>query len=247
MTTSKYKLNLRSLLSLPYRATRRAVRTLGQSVGLIPYPFFSFTPDTLPALSAALHQVRDGNVAGDYYEFGMAFGYSFWWTQKTAKRLGLCDMRFFGFDSFAGLPAPIGPDAGTDFKQGDYAASWATVTRNLTKHGVDWSRTTLIAGFYDRSLNEGLKQQHGMRKAAVALIDCDLYSSTVPVLNFLNSLLQDGTVLLFDDWNCFGASDSHGERRAFQEFLSCHPQWHAEPLSSFGWHGQSFVMRQRPQ
>ena len=34
----------------------------------------------------------------------------------------------------------------------------------------------------------------------VTLIDCDLYKSTLSVLAFLEDLLQEGSMLLFDDW-----------------------------------------------
>ena len=47
---------------------------------------------------------------GDYYEFGIFKGHTFWRAQQSANKLGLSRMRFFGFDSFAGLPAPEGFD-----------------------------------------------------------------------------------------------------------------------------------------
>ncbi len=126
-------------------------------------------------------------------------------------------MRFFGFDSFAGLPRPEGIDATTEeFHEGDYRCDRQQVAASLTTYGFDWSRAELIAGFFDDSLRPALVQQHSMRPVAVALIDCDLYSSTVPVLRFLAPQLQDGSILLFDDWNCFGASDAHGQRRALR-------------------------------
>ena len=46
--------------------------------------------------------------SGDYYEFGLFKGYSFWNMQYQAQRRGLRRMRFFGFDSFRGLPEVTG-------------------------------------------------------------------------------------------------------------------------------------------
>ncbi|MGZ5294966.1 MAG: hypothetical protein ACXWH5_13390, partial [Actinomycetota bacterium] len=66
--------------------------------------------------------------------------------------------------------------------------------------------------------------------------------STVPVLRFLASLIQEGSILLFDDWNCFDRSDQKGERRAFREFLAKNPQFAAEKWTSFGRRGQAFVL-----
>jgi hypothetical protein len=153
--------------------------------------------------------------------------------------------RFFGFDSFQGLPKPEGVDAeSTEFAERDYSASREEVKWYLDKYGVDWTRSFLIEGYYDNSLQEGLKPELEMRPVMVALIDCDLYSSTVCVLGFLDNLLQDGSILMFDDWNCFDKSDEKGERRAFREFLARHPYWRADPFVSFGWHGQSFILSQ---
>ena len=209
-----------------------------------PENFYTMTPETPPAIRKALLRVRETALSGDYYEFGMYRGYTFWFARKTVTELGLNGMHLYGFDSFAGLPPPTGDDAATgEFKQGDYACGLKEFKRVLMRQKMDWSDTTLIPGFYNDSLRPELKKQYPMRPVAVALIDCDLYASTVPVLNFLSDLLQDGSILLFDDWNCFKASDQHGERLAFREFLERNKQWRAEPYISFGWHGQAFILR----
>jgi O-methyltransferase len=207
--------------------------------------FRTMCPDTPPAIKQSLGYVNARGVSGDYLEFGLFAGYTFWYAQKTATELRLEEMRFLGFDSFEGLPQPVGCDNDfSEFNKGDYACNYETVTRHLNDHGVDWKKTFLIKGFYDDTLTTTVKEALGIKKVAVALIDCDLYSSTVPVLNFLDGAFQDGSVLLFDDWNTYHASDQHGQRRAFREYLTEHPEWMAEPFIAFGWHGQAFVMRQ---
>ena len=100
----------------------------------------------------------------------------------------------------------------------------------------------LVEGWYEESLTPTLKSALDPSKVGVALVDCDLYQSTVPVLRFLASLLQEGSILLFDDWNCFDRSDQKGERRAFREFLIENPQLAAERWLTFGRRGQAFVM-----
>lgn len=208
--------------------------------------FVTMTPDTPIEISACVRELAAQGPAGDYCEFGMYRGYCFWHMQREAKALGLTGMRFFGFDSFAGLPKPEGVDASSDeFKEGDYACDRATVERYLSRYGVDWQKTHLIEGFFDRSLQPELRPALGIKPIAMALIDCDLYESTVPVLAFLLPLLQDGTRLLFDDWNCYDADDNRGERLAVREFLAANPNLSFEPLRPFGWHGQSFVVRKR--
>ncbi len=229
------------------RPTRRLLRRVrAHKPARSPEPpkeFFTMCPETPPAIGQALRRIRDVGPSGDYYEFGLFRGYTFWQAQKTASELGLSDMRFFGFDSFTGLPDVTGPDAVTDeFHKGDYACGVAQVRRLLDQHGIDWSRSTLIPGLYHESLRPELRLRYQMRPLALALIDCDLYNSTVPVLKFLDDFLQDGSILLFDDWNCFQASNDHGERRAFKEYLDARPYWCPDPYISFGWHGQGFIM-----
>jgi hypothetical protein len=205
--------------------------------------FLSLTPETPPAIAASLQKAVSLGAHGDYYEFGLYRGYSFWSAQQSANLLGLDQVRFFGFDSFKGLPKLEGIDVGSkEFSERDFAASLEEVKWYLEKYGVDWKRSFLIEGYYDDSLDDGLKSEFEMKPVMVALIDCDLYSSTVSVLDFLADLLQDGSILLFDDWNCFEKSDEKGERRAFREFLDRHPYWRADPFVSFGWHGQSFIL-----
>jgi hypothetical protein len=56
------------------------------------------------AIAVALDRIKAAGVTGDYYEFGLYRGHSLWSAQQAADRLGISGMRFFGFDSFEGLP-----------------------------------------------------------------------------------------------------------------------------------------------
>ncbi len=196
------------------------------------------------AIEASLAELISTGVTGDYFEFGLYRGHSFWATQQAATRNRNPSMRFFGFDSFEGLPEIEGNDrkAGI-FVPGDYRATRPEVERRLTEHGFDWDRAVLIEGFFDQSLTPELKSRHAMSSAALVNVDCDLYQSTVPVLDFVADLLQDGTIVLFDDWYAFAEADDRGEPRAFREFLAARPDWSAERRQRYGRYGQAFVMR----
>ena len=60
-----------------------------------------------------LRLVHEAGLAGrgDYYEFGIYRGYTFWYAQKTMTDLGEQRMHFIGVDSFEGLPTVRGVDA----------------------------------------------------------------------------------------------------------------------------------------
>ena len=43
--------------------------------------------------------------------------------------------------------------------------------------------------------------------------------SACDALEIVKPKLQQGTILMMDDWNCFRADNNQGERRALREFL----------------------------
>jgi hypothetical protein len=208
--------------------------------------FNTANKDVLPALEKCLKKSQNLGTSneGGYYEFGIFKGFSFWFAQNKAKELGLEKLRFFGFDSFEGLPTIEGVDKTRRniFYRGQYSCSQNDVVKNLDKYGVDWSRTFLIKGFFKDSLNERIKKQHKMDKIAIALIDCDLYSSTVEVLNFIKDMLIDNSILMFDDWNCFDKDNLKGQRKALKEFLEQNSHFAAQPYFSYSLYGQTFFI-----
>ena len=178
-------------------------------------------------------------VEGDYLEFGVYRGESFAAAYRAllaGRQLLRADAsgspetlrwtqtvpRFFAFDSFAGLPGG-GGERQHDYHEGSYACSEAEFRSNLAREGMDLERVVTVPGFYDRTLNAATKQKHGLQKAALVMIDCDLYESTVPVLDFLTDLVGQGTVLIFHDWFRFQGSPQHGEQRACREWLARNP------------------------
>jgi len=213
--------------------------------------FDSASSGLVEALERCFQEAKRSGVAtrGDYLEFGIFKGYSFWYAQKTATELGLSTMRFFGFDSFAGLPEVSGVDKtpSDDFYKGQYACSKQQVMTNLQSKGVDWSRTHLVEGYFDKSLTPAQRDALGVTRAAIVLIDCDLYSSTRDVLRFLDPLIGDGTILIFDDWDCFGADDGKGQRKAVAEFLGRRSDLKAEDFFSYGDWGHVFIVRGKTQ
>jgi O-methyltransferase len=193
----------------------------------------------------ALQFVLMNRVPGDYLEFGVFEGANFVAAYHLAKSFGLHSMRFHAFDSFDGLPAIDGIDANgfRHFQEGEFRSSSETFMHNVTSKGLDPSRLTVTAGWFDQVLSEQTRHSLAIDKAAVVFIDCDLYESTVPILDFITDYVQEGTVVIFDDWFCFRGNPDRGEQRAFREWLQRHPDIQATELFRFGWQHNSFVLR----
>jgi O-methyltransferase len=115
-----------------------------------------------------------------------------------------------------------------------------TFVNIVTKSGMPKSKIKTVKGFYDDSLTPELAASLLPRKAAVIYVDCDLYKSTIPVLKFIVPFLQKGTVIVFDDWNCFYGDPAKGERKAWGEFLAENPRLVFEKFVSTN-EAQSFV------
>lgn len=181
---------------------------------------------------------------GDYLEFGVYRGRAFLAAYENAVLHKMDDMRFFAFDSFEGLPALGEADAAHGhFHQGQYACSIEEFRSILSKANVDESRIRVIPGFFDASLTEETRASLGVRRIAIGWIDCDLYESTVPVLDFITPLITTGTFLAFDDWHSFGADPYAGQIRAVREWLERNPSITLEHYRDFGHSGRIFLVQ----
>jgi len=151
--------------------------------------------------------------------------------QYTRIRHAIGNIRFIGFDSFQGLPAPTEPEEAL-FGAGDYACSRDELEENLRENQVDRSRVEIVEGFFKDTLTEETRVQHALKEAALIHIDCDLYEPALQALEFVRGLIGDGTVIIFDDWDLYKGHPDKGEQRAFKEFRQRHPGLRVSPFKS---------------
>jgi len=59
-------------------------------------------------------------------------------------------------------------------------------------------------------------------------------------------LLQDGSLLLFDDYNSNRANPRMGQRLAIVEAFENQDRYCYSPWFSYGWHGQVFFVHENP-
>jgi O-methyltransferase len=171
-------------------------------------------------------------IDGYYFEFGCNNANTMRLAYDSFHRL--VDWHYVGFDSFEGFPEIQEIDKQAVWFKGSLAITEERFTKLCLSHGIPRHELTTLKGFYDVSLNESTRARLAGRSAAFIYVDCDLYHSTVPVLRFCKSFLQLGTVIAFDDWNCFFADPNRGQRRAWSEFLNSNPELQFEPLLENG-------------
>jgi hypothetical protein len=121
----------------------------------------------------------------DYLEFGVCEGYSYkWWMEHCVHT----ESRFYGFDTFEGLPEKWGV-----FSKGAMAAGVPVLNDQ---------RGRFVKGLFQETLPDFIKNvdlQNDKRK--VIHLDADLFSSTLYALTSIAPYLKKGDILLFDEFN----------------------------------------------
>lgn len=195
-------------------------------------------------------------ITGDILEFGVLAG----WSSRLFAEI-IRDEMFLGdlhlFDSFEGLPLVLPEIDAKSYEisgrnlwrdnmkfSDDFIAHLGTSIEDHIKTSLSQvlspKRIHIHKGFYNEVMKEELQL-----KAALVHIDCDLYQSTIDILQGLarQKAFQDGSVLIFDDWNCNKANPNFGERRAFKEFLEKYSNlYDASLFFTYGHNGAVYIL-----
>lgn len=219
---------------------------------LISFPFFRYSivgivyhnlyTERERMLAIAMKYAGVSGLSGDYFEFGVWRGNTFIAAYYAAKYFSP-RINFYAFDSFEGLPeVKVTEGTHEPFKKGQFAASENEFRANLVAKGVDMSRVHIVAGWYDKTLTAETREKLPAKTASVVYIDCDLYESAKAVLEFVALYLEDGSLILFDDWFSYRGNPKRGEQKAFREWLQSHPEFSTSEYQKFGWSGNSFIV-----
>lgn len=137
-----------------------------------------------------------------YLEFGVSSGTSFRWWLNCNRH---ADSRFWGFDTFEGLP-----EKWWFFKKGDMAADM---------EDAGDPRAAFVKGLFQHTVHDFLQSAYPHPKEAnrrkVIHMDADLYSSTVFVLTSLAPYLKENDLIFFDEFNV-----PNHEYAAWEAFVS---------------------------
>lgn len=133
---------------------------------------------------AIILQEKLNDTAIDYFEFGVCGGHSFrWWLEHNKN----AESKFYGFDTFEGLPESFG-----DFEKGSMAVA-------IESLNISDARATFYKGLFQDTLIPFLSNyENGKRK--LIHMDADLFSATIFSLSQLYRFMNDGDIILFDEF-----------------------------------------------
>jgi hypothetical protein len=174
------------------------------------------------AIRKAMYYTGIEGIEGDYYEFGVFTGSSFCHAIRSYSALGFFNkrkkpMQFFGFDSFDGFGDAITdehPFFVDDHFSTDFIKVQKRVLRLAKKQNVE---AKLIKGFFNESLY--LPENQCSNLASIIFIDCDLEDPSKEALNYCTSKIQDGTVLIVDDFFSYKGLKTKGPVAAVNDWL----------------------------
>lgn len=231
------------MINLRREFVTRVRTVLRSALGLAPH-FGWTTTQREEALWTAIRYLQANKVVGNYAEFGVWRGDTLATAYRLARGLsGALEPPFYAFDSFAGFPELHEKDRHPQFEAGGRSFSRARFEANLRDRGVNLEHVRTYSGWYRESLALGAQADGEIPegKFALAFCDADLFESTSEILPFLAPRMMCGGLVLFDNWNCFGADPSRGERAAVADFLSKRSDVELIPVYSFDWHGVAFA------
>ncbi len=212
-------------------------------VSLIP-PYLEFGVAKYLAIKKAMYITAHDSTNGNYLEFGVFTGSSFNFAMKVNKKIekifGKNNCEFIGFDSFKGFGEIKKDDENPSFKSKTFFVDEEKVIRNIEKNAKG-QRMRIIKGFYKDTIKNKTTTDFKIDKSRVVMIDCDLKESTHLALEFIKPSIQEGTIILFDDYNYFKGSKNKGEYAAFSDFQKKYLEILFRRSFDYGYCGRAFI------
>lgn len=209
-------------------------------------PFLENTISKYLAIKKALYITAHEQINGNYLEFGVFTGSSFNYAIKANKNIekifGETNCEYIGFDSFKGFGEVKDEDIHPGFTDQFFSVNERKVIKNINKIAKG-ENFRLIKGFYQNTIkNKTTEDLEIFNKSRVIMIDCDLKESTQLALEFIKPSLQEGTIILFDDFLDYKGSMEKGECGAFEDFKKKYPEILFRRAFDYGYRGRAFII-----
>ncbi|NCN08292.1 MAG: hypothetical protein GW938_00455 [Leptospira sp.] len=214
--------------------------------------------DRAGALYKAWGHIISNNIKGSYYEFGVYRGDSLYeslriyndyreWisgqkhsSEEWRRKINYySEHKFYAFDTFEGMPE--NDEGHHAFQKGTFMGEIDLVKskiETINKYGT----IEYVKGEYGNVKKTEKDRIKEFDKVAIANIDCDLCISTIDALEIIKGKLQQGCILMMDDWYQFEADNKKGQRKATKEFLIKNKNISLEDYIIYGHIGKAFIV-----
>ena len=103
-------------------------------------------------------------------------------------------------------------------------------------------------GWFSETCTDLYFNSNEFKKASLIWLDCDLYSSAVDCFILISKIIQDGTVLIIDDWFSNKGSPYHGVQKAFYQWKKQNEisnNWTLTEYQRDSWKRISFIVNRK--
>ena len=135
---------------------------------------------------------------------------------------------------------PENNEGAISFQKGNFACDLESVKERISLNNKNLYKVEYYKGLFSDT-GKNFHNNIGNNKIAIANIDCDLEESSYDALKIIENNLQIGTIILFDDFNCFNADNNRGQRKAFLTFKK-QTNFTFEKFFTYNLVGQSFLV-----
>jgi len=154
----------------------------------------------LSNIEFCIKDILVNNIAGDLVEAGIWRGGSVIFMKAVLNEMSVSDRKIWAADSFEGLPKPdnnyIADKKNKLYLENILSVSIEEVKNNFKRFGLLDSGIIFLKGLFKVTLPTA-----PIDKIALLRLDCDMYESTINVLDNLYQKVQPGGYIIVDDYN----------------------------------------------
>lgn len=221
------------------------LQTLAAKLITSVHPAIEHNVQKIAALKRAFYLCNLEAVPGDYLEFGMYEGTSFigaFEANRCGRDNNTPERAFHGYDSFEGFKYFSGNDQHPFFAEGAFKSSYQATRKRVDRHFGNRAVWSITPGYVEDTIGGKDCRKCGIEKIAIVFIDLDLGSPARIALDFVRPALQQGSILVFDDFFAYSGSLQKGVAGSFESFRRQHPELRFRHLLDYGYGGSAFVL-----
>jgi hypothetical protein len=211
-------------------------------IGVLPAPVIHNIEKSIALKMAFWHQAVD-QIEGAYVEFGVASGNSMRSAELAerisgSKSLGIprISRELVGFDTFDTFSSSSEEDLHKTWSGNNFSVPisrvkkrFRSIDKRVSLHAIDCSKLSGSSSDYGP-----VENYVASKNVAIVLMDMDLGDPTEKALNWIRPKLQDGTIILFDEFFAYKGNSLLGEAGAWSRFLKLNPGISSRTIKTYG-------------